>query len=359
MKLLPRLVWSAATAPASPLPEGLLPLLEAIARTGSLLHAAAQCGISYRTGWTLLHEAREQLGVPLVVLARGRGHGSSLTPAGRRLVDAATAASRRVARLSPSLAIEIGERAPRLRPVGGERVRIAASHDLALAALRDTAVAAGLELDLRFIGSLTALEEFANGGVDVAGFHVATGARARDDRAPFLHFLSPRRDRLLRFVDREQGLILSRGNPARVRSLRHVATRGLRFVNRQRGSGTRVLIERRLEGEGLSADALQGFANEEFTHAAVAATIASGGADAGFGLRAAAAEYGLAFVPLVRERYFLAVRAADLDKPALVRFRDLLRGPATTKIVGRLPGYRASAAGTVVAVSALNRSEAK
>jgi len=359
MKLLPRLVWSAATAPASPLPEGLLPLLEAIARTGSLLHAVAQCGISYRTGWALLQEAREQLGVPLVVLARGRGHGSSLTPAGRRLVDAATAANRRIARLSPSLAIEIGERAPRLRRVGAERVRIAASHDLALAALRDTAAATGLDLDLSFIGSLTALEEFADGGVDVAGFHVGTGLRGRDDRAPFLRFLSARRDRLLRFVDREQGLILARGNPARVRSLRHVATRGLRFVNRQRGSGTRLLIERRLEGEGLTADALRGFATEEFTHAAVAATIASGGADAGFGLRAAAAEYGLAFVPLVRERYFLAVRAADLDKPALVRLQDLLRDPAMAKIVSRLPGYRASAAGTVVAVSTLNRSEAK
>src|SRR5262252_3985260 len=157
MKLVPRLVWSAATAPPSPLPEGLVPLLEAIGRTGSLLHAVAQCGISYRTGWALLQEARDQLGVPLVVLARGRGHGSVLTPAGRRLVDAATAASRRVARLSPSLAIELGERAPRLRRVAAERVRIAASHDLALAALRDAAAASGLELDLNFIGSLTAL----------------------------------------------------------------------------------------------------------------------------------------------------------------------------------------------------------
>src|SRR5262245_35458449 len=359
MKLVPRLVWSAATAPPSPLPEGLVPLLEAIGRTGSLLHAVTQCGISYRTGWALLQEARDQLGVPLVVLARGRGHGSVLTPAGRRLVDAATAASRRIARLSPSLAIELGERAPRLRRVGAERVRIAASHDLALAALRDAAAASGLELDLSFIGSLTALEVFADGRADVAGFHVGAGPRARDDRAPFLRFLSARRDRLLRFVDREQGLILPRGNPSRVRSLRDVATRGLRFVNRQRGSGTRVLIERRLEGEGLAAEALQGFANEEFTHAAVAATVASGGANGGAGLRGAAAQDGLAFVPLVRERYFLAVRAADLDKPALVRLQDLLRGPATARIVGRLPGYRASASGAVVAVSALNRPEAK
>ena len=126
-----------------------------------------------------------------------------------------------------------------------------------------------------------------------------------------------RRDKLIRFVDREQGLILPRGNPARVRSLRGVVERKLRFINRQRGSATRLLIDRMLADERRSTpSALEGFGNEEFTHPAVAATVASGGADAGFGLRAAAAEYGLAFVPLVRERYFLAVRAKDAVEAA-------------------------------------------
>ena len=351
MKLVPRLTWAVATTPPSPLPERLIPLLEAIARTGSLAHAVAQSGISYRTGWGLLHASSALVGVALVQTARGRG--ATLTAAGRRLVDAAAAASRRVARLAPSLAIELGGEPPRRRRAGGGRLRIAASHDLALAALRDELAARGLGLDLRFVGSLTALEELAQGRADAAGFHVVVGPGARDARAPFLRFLSPRRDRLIRVVDREQGLILQRGNPARVRNLRDIAQRGLRFVNRQRGSGTRLLIDRRLATDGIAPEALSGYANEEYTHVAVAATVASGGADAGFGLRAAAAEYGLAFVPLVHERYFLAVHAADLDKPALARLVDALRGPALARIVARLPGYRATAAGTVVGVESL------
>jgi molybdate-binding protein len=232
---------------------------------------------------------------------------------------------------------------------------MAASHDLALAALRDALATRVLALELRFVGSLVALEEFARGSADAAGFHVPSGARAADDAAAYLRFLSPRRDRLIRFVEREQGIILARGNPARVRNFRDLAERGLRFVNRQRGSGTRLLIERHLESEGVAPASLSGYANEEYTHAAVAATVASGGADAGFGLRAAAAEYRLAFVSLVRERYFIAVRAADIAKPAVVALIDALRGPDTARIVTKLPGYRAPLAGTVVAIETLAR----
>jgi len=354
MKLIPRLGWTLAAHPATVLPERLVPLLEAIARAGSLADAVEQCGISYRTGWTLLRESRRLLGVPLVQLARGRG--ATLTAAGRRLHDVTVAAQRRVARLSPPLAFELGAEPARRPRVAAVRLHVAASHDLALAALREAAAGSGLDLDLRFVGSLLALEDFAQGRADAAGFHVATGPHGRDDRAPFLRFLSARRDRLIRFVDREQGLILPRGNPARVRSLRDVAERGLRFVNRQRGSGTRLLIERRLAGEGIAANTLHGFANEEYTHTAVAAMVASGGADAGFGLRAAAAEYGLGFVPLVHERYYFAVRAADLDTVALVRLQELLRGPIASSVVAQLPGYRASAAGAIAGIDALVRT---
>jgi molybdate-binding protein len=154
-------------------------------------------------------------------------------------------------------------------------------------------------------------------------------------------------------VDREQGLILARGNPAHVRNLRDVAERHLRFVNRQPGSGTRLLIDRMLAAERIEPSALEGFGNEEFTHPAVAATVASGGADAGFGLRAAAAEYGLAFVPLVRERYFLAVRAKDAGRPPFVRLLDALESPAFAQRVRRLPGYDCAGAGSISGLEAL------
>ena len=356
MKLTPRLGWTVGTSPPAPLPERLLPLLEAIARTGSLAHAVAQCDMSYRAGWGLLRECRQLLGVDLVHLARGKGGG--LAPAGVHLVEAAAAASRRVARIAPPLAIDLAGGPARRAATPGMRLRIAASHDLALAALRDSLDSRVLALEVRFVGSLVALEEFARGSADAAGFHVPLGAGARDNSA-YLRFLSPRRHRLIRFVERDQGLILPRGNPARVANFRHIADRGLRFVNRQRASGTRILIERPLEGEGVAAASVLGYGNEEYTHAAVAATVASGGADAGFGLRAAAAEYGLAFVPLVRERYFIAVQANDLAKPPMAALINALRGADCARIVTKLPGYRAPSAGTVVQIDALGRPRSR
>ena len=173
------------------------------------------------------------------------------------------------------------------------------------------------------------------------------------DRAPFLRWLHARRDKLVRFVDREQGLILPHGNPAHVRSLRDVADRNLRFINRQRGSGTRLLIDRMIADARIDPSTLEGFGTEEFTHPAVAATVASGGADAGFGLRAAAAEYGLAFVPLVRERYFLALHAKDVATPPFVRLIDALKSADFARRVRRLPGYHPEGAGSIAGVETL------
>ena len=354
MKLKPHLAWTVGTRPPAPLPEKLVPLLDAIARSGSLAHAVTHCGMSYRAGWGLLRECQLLLGVELVHLARGKG--ASLAPGGIHLVEATAAAGRRLALIAPSLAIELAGQPTRGKRAKDTRLRMAASHDLALAALRDAIEGGPLALEIRFVGSLVALEDFAQGRADAAGFHVPIAARARGDSAQYLRFLSPRRDRLIRFVEREQGLILPRGNPARVRSFSDVAARGLRFVNRQRGSGTRLLIERHLEDEGIERAMLSGYATEEYTHAAVAATVASGGADAGFGLRAAAAEYGLAFVPLVRERYFIAIRAADAARPPIVALIDALRGPALARLVARLPGYRAPSAGSVIGVGGIGRS---
>ena len=138
-----------------------------------------------------------------------------------------------------------------------------------------------------------------------------------------------------------------------MRSFSDVAAKGLRFVNRQRGSGTRLLIDQLLADEGVDPSALAGYRREEFTHGAVAATVASGGATVGFGLRAAAAEYGLSFVPLVRERYFLAVRTRDLDAPPTQHLVEALGSPAFTKITRSLPGYDARATGTVVGIDAI------
>jgi molybdate transport repressor ModE-like protein len=352
MRIIPTLGWKVAGKHDEPLDARLLPLLEAIAASASLAAAVVECGISYRAAWGLLREYRQKVGAPLVLLERGRG--ASLTASGEQLIRAQATATQRLARILPDLATDVGP-PPRPEPRFPElRLRVAASHDLALAALSETLPEkSGIALELSVMGSLHALREFAEGRADVAGFHVPIDRHATWDRAPFLRWLRARRDTLVRFVDRDQGLILARGNPAHVRNLRDVADGNLRFVNRQRGSGTRLLIDRMIADENIDASALNRSGHEEFTHPAVAATVASGGADAGFGLRAAAAEYGLAFVPLVRERYFLAVRSKDVDKPAIARLIDALRSPAFARHVHRFPGYQPAAAGSFSGLEAL------
>jgi molybdate transport repressor ModE-like protein len=351
MRLTAFVAWAIEGETIEPLDPRLLPLLDAIAAHASLAAAIAQCGISYRAGWGLLRDYQRKLGGPLVRLERGRG--AALTPTGMRLLDARTKAARRLARILPSLGADIETHA---RRGTSEQLslRIAASHDLVLAALTRTAPAdAALDLDVSFMGSLDALDAFATGRADVAGFHVPLGSR-RWDRSPFRHALDARSDRLVRFVDRDQGLILPGGNPSRVRTLSDIALRGLRFINRQRGSGTRLLIDRILADAGVDPATVNGFGSEEFTHHAVAATVASGGADAGFGLRAAAAEYGLAFVPVVRERYFLAVRAKDLESAGVARLVGILRSPQFARVANRFSGYRTVGAGFVGTLRVLN-----
>lgn len=351
MRVIATLSWQLDTARRETLDPRLLPLLEAISAKESLSAAIGACGVSYRAAWGMLRDYQRKLSEPLVHMQRGRG--TRLAPAGVRLLDAHRAAHARLARILPSLCVDVGERARRERPEQSPRLRIAASHDLALAALRDAQSVTELELDLAFMGSLDALRLFDEGRVDAAGFHVAVDVRD-GQLTPFLRCLRASRDRLIRLVEREQGLILPRGNPARVRSFRDVARKGLRFVNRQQGSGTRLLIERMLAEQRVAPESLLGYASEEFTHPAVAATVASGAAEAGFGLRAAAAELRLAFVPCVRERYYVAVRAAAIATPAVARLIEIVGGPVFARIVRRLPGYGRETSGAVLRVGQLS-----
>lgn len=345
MKLVPGIAWQLAGSPPQALDARLLPLLAALRTRTSLGAAALALGVSYRAVWNLLRTYHRHAGVPLVTLERGRG--ARLAPAGEALLTADAAARDRLQHALTRLTVEIG--APELRAPLSMTLRIVASHDLALAALRDAlSIANGVQLEVAFKGSLEALAEYAAGRAEIAGFHMPVGRGTARAQIPFLRWLHRGRDRLIHFVEREQGLILPRGNPRRVRTLRDIATRRLTFVNRQRGSGTRLLIDGLLARSAVNHEALAGYNLEEHTHSAVAATVAAGRADAGFGVGAAAAEYGLTFVPLVRERYYFAVRTATLRTAPVERLIAALRGPMFAAVVSRLAGYDATGAGTVL-----------
>ncbi|MGH9904631.1 MAG: substrate-binding domain-containing protein, partial [Pyrinomonadaceae bacterium] len=228
-------------------------------------------------------------------------------------------------------------------------LRIHASHDLALAQLRDIlAEQNGVRLDLMFRGSVDAIASLARGECDLAGFHIAESR----GQATLLHlsyrqYLKPRTQRLIYFVGRQQGLILPAGNPRKLYNLRDLVAAKARFVNRQQGSGTRLQFDQMLWEAGIEKDQIAGYAQEEFTHLAVAATIASGMADAGFGIKAAAAQYGLDFVPMVNENYFLLCRNEMLKKQSLQKFVRGLQAPEFKAMVTNLPGYDATRAGEI------------
>src|SRR6185369_1524913 len=115
------------------------------------------------------------------------------------------------------------------------------------------------------------------------------------------------------------------GNPLGVAGVADLCRDGVRMVNRQRGSGTRALLEFLVSTAGLDRDRMKGYETEETTHGAVAALVAGRQADVGFGVQAAASEYGLAFVPVCREQYYFACRAQDLDSPPVRSLLGLLR----------------------------------
>lgn len=328
----------------------LVPLLRTVAIHGSLNRAVASLHLSYRHAWGILGKLERTLGRPLVVMERGRG--ARLTAFAQRLLETDAAAAGVLDRdLAPALRVlnseaPVSRRDPRRKPLV-----IHASHDLALAELRDILSSSGdAAVELHFRGSLDSLASLARGECDVAGFHLPEASAGDAAFAPYRPWLRTRGLRLIRFVNRRQGLIVARGNPRRVFSLADLAERGARFINRQPGSGTRLCLDRLLAAAGLRPAQIKGYQSEEFTHAAVAATVASGMADAGFGIEAAARQQKLDFVPLATESYFLALRQATLARPAAHALLLALDAAAFQKRLGALPGYTAPRIGEIIQV---------
>jgi molybdate transport repressor ModE-like protein len=312
----------------------LLGLLRALQRNATLKAAAEEQKISYRAAWGLLLEAAELAGAPLAELQRGRG--ARLTRFGTQLLKSDE--QLRQAFDGLKMKFEIKDAGSTARPL-----RVAASHDPLLAAFCERfAVPASLVEQVSFRGSEESLALFSRGMVELAGFHL--------EGFDIRRFVQPGRDVLVRFAIREQGLIVANGNPKRLASLGDVAKTHARFVNRQRGSGTRRLVDRLLQDAGLAPEQIRGYGTEEYTHRAVAATVAAGGADAGFGVHAAAAELGLDFVPVLKERYWLAARGRAVELPAMQRLLEALSGKPLARIGRSFSGYDFEGAGEIISV---------
>jgi molybdate transport repressor ModE-like protein len=295
----------------------LLRLLGALSGATSLREAAHATGLSYRHAWGLLGAGGRALGTPLVDMQRGRG--ARLTAFGLRLLDAdahvRAALGSQLERLRREVRAMLGE-----GPSGGKpAISLRASHDLALPLLARLS-APRVDLQVSFHGADECLAGLARGECQLAGFHVANALpRAAAAAAAVGRWLDPGKHQLVHFVEREQGIIVRPG--VRIRGIHDLARPGVRFLNRP--TGTREDVD-----------------------LAVAAAVADGRADAGFGLRAAAARYSLEFVPLATERYYLAASRRSLRETPFQAVLATLRSREFAAAVAGLPGYDVAMAGT-------------
>lgn len=330
----------------------LFELLTAVTDAGSIRHAAQALGTSYRYVWDSLRRWEATLGEPLVCWSQGRR--ARLTPFAQKLLWA----ERRVrTRMQPHIEVLRADLARVLSEARDSRLQlltVRASHDLALPVLQQhVAQTANLHLDLGFQGSVDALRALNARECVVAGFHVPAlrGAAPIFSRA-LKPLLKPRLHQLIACSRRTQGLMVRREHAALVRTFADLAQRRLRFVNRQAGSGTRMLIDHLMHEHALTPASLPGYGEHiEQSHVAVALCVASGVVDAGVGVEAAALQFGLHFVPLVQENYFLACLDSNLHDPAVQRLREVLAGPRWREILADLPGYEpAAGAGSLLRV---------
>jgi molybdate transport repressor ModE-like protein len=332
----------------------MLDLLNEIRITGKITRAAARANLSYRHAWNLIEKWSAFFDVPL--LDRKQGSGTRLTPFGDKLV---WAGQRLEARLGPqlqNLAQELETEINQLLPQGPAIIRVHASHGFAVSKLRELlGREKDLGVDLRYVSNQNSLVSLAHDGCDLAGMHLPRGDLRKTIIDATKGLLNPAIHRVIGLVTREMGLIVKRGNPFGIASVAQLAEMPVRFVNRDPDSGTRLLFDQLLARQELDGSAINGYEHVEFTHAAVAAYVASGMADVSFGVEAAARQFDLDFVRLVTEDYFFVCRKQFIELAAMKRVLSIMRGEEFQTAISKLPGYQSSDPGSVKTIKEMFR----
>lgn len=223
------------------------------------------------------------------------------------------------------------------------------SHDLCLDLLAQFLAEAGRRFTSANAGSLGGLMALRRGDAHLAGAHLLDPATGDYNLAYVKQYLPDLPVVLLTFMHREQGLIVAPGNPKGLRDLSDLARDDIRFVNRQRGAGTRVLLDYHLDKRGIKPEEIQGYKREEFTHLAVAVAVQSGVVDCGLGIAAAARALNLDFIPVEKERYDLVIPRVHYESEQLRPLLGLIHGPRLRHAIAGLPGYDTTHMGEIVA----------
>jgi len=223
------------------------------------------------------------------------------------------------------------------------------SHDPLLDELADLLHMAdrSLFMSSSHVGSMGGIMAVRRGETHIAGVHLLDEADGSYNSAFIRRYFPSGGVRLVECVGRSQGLMLPKGNPMGISSLGDLAKPGLRYVNRQKGSGTRILIDYLCKREALDTSKIYGYDREEFTHTSVAAQIASGTADAGMGIYSAAKLYGLDFMPVCMEQYDLLIPDYAWDSPMVQRLLEVLRSDDFRHRIEAMGGYELDKPGSV------------
>jgi putative molybdopterin biosynthesis protein len=225
--------------------------------------------------------------------------------------------------------------------------QFAGSHDLALEALWSQArrTHPNVVFSVRYVGSLEGLLHLLRGEVGLAGTHMLDEESGQYNLPILRRLFVGQHLCVLTVAEREQGLMAAPGNPKSITGLEDLARPDVRLINRQAGSGTRALLDYHLRRLGVSAHKIAGYEREVVTHTAVANAVASGSADVGLGVRAAAQAFSLHFIPLARERYDLVTLAEDRNRSPIDWLLDTVASPSFKAVVAALSGYDATATG--------------
>ena len=224
------------------------------------------------------------------------------------------------------------------------------SHDVALDVMAGMLAQHGCRLVSGNVGSLGGLLALKRGLAHLAGAHLLDPTSGTYNERDIRRYVPQMTVWRVAFVSRQQGLIVAKHNPRHIKELGDLRREDVRFINRQRGAGTRVLLDYQLQQAGISAETIVGYDDEEATHLSVAAAIASGRADCGLGIAAAAVALELEFIPLFEEQYELIIPAEYAESALLQPLWAVLHSSELRQEIGRLAGYDTQEIGRVRAI---------
>lgn len=300
-------------------------LLKDIDHGKTLMSACKKMGLSYRNVWQKLNDVEEALGFKL--MNRVRGHGSQLSEYARYLIQFTEDFDQKTLRLGQASLLHLEEGFAQFRVKAKRQWRFASSSDPII----QKAVFEIGGFELITAGSGEALERLLNYEVDIAGFHVS------DPQSSQIISKKLQKEGMQIFpvMKRVQGLLVAKGNPLNIISAKDLLRPKIRFINRQRGSGTRLLLDTILANEAINYREIKGYENEEFTHSAIATAILAKKADVGMGVKSIALENGLDFIRLKDEIFFLAMNEELSNNPDLAKLTRKIRS-----LSGNSPGYK-------------------